>query len=202
MSGLTDRTYAALKPQERLRAALSAAARHDDLELDRLIDTCQQKTYRMVDDEFMRPLRRFPLMAERHHAKLTTMALAAVFAMHLADMVANRSLNSEDLGGNEEPETNPALSSDGEVKAADAAVHRLLAALRGAMEAWEAFCGEVGLSAQESPAFQPIQESDGVLGAVLSVFDGMDAEPDDAYALKYLGVLRTEWSRHCRQVGD
>src|SRR5687768_339161 len=75
---LTDRTYMELRPNERLRAALAATARRDMPELDRLITTCERKTYRMEDQDFMHPLRGFVRMAERHKAELTWLLLGAV----------------------------------------------------------------------------------------------------------------------------
>jgi hypothetical protein len=49
---VSDNLYARLTPLERLRAVTSALARHDFAERDRLVDTCERKTYSAVDYEF------------------------------------------------------------------------------------------------------------------------------------------------------
>jgi hypothetical protein len=51
-NGLSHR-YHLLEPHERFRAALEAAARGDDRERQRLVDTCPQRTYRMTDADYL-----------------------------------------------------------------------------------------------------------------------------------------------------
>lgn len=51
-NGLAHR-YHLLKPHERFRAALEAAARGDDRERERLVATCPRKDYRMPDADYL-----------------------------------------------------------------------------------------------------------------------------------------------------
>jgi ferredoxin-like protein FixX len=51
-NGLVHR-YDRLEPHERFQAALEAAAREDDDERQRLVDTCPRKHYRMVDGDYL-----------------------------------------------------------------------------------------------------------------------------------------------------
>lgn len=170
MSDLSDRAYLALKPAERVRAVLSAAARHDSYELDRLYATCEKKTYRMEDYEVTAPLRKFVQMGLEHNALVNRTALAATTA--LAGGLAH---DPDD----ERQERLFAILDSGR------------AALKGIIEAWDAFCREVGLSDEEAASYRP--GNDEPIATALSLLDLDAIEADDAAGLKYLAKLRDEW---------
>ena len=168
---LTDRAYLTLRPDERLQAALSATARHDMPELDRLITTCERKSYRMEDQDFMHPLRGFLRMAERHRAHLLYSLLGGMTVAGLIEAV------EEDT-----PETSERLD-------------KLAGAIKGRLEAWDAFCRDVGLSVDEIARLDAEIRGDDIIAFALDVLCPGDTPTNDAMGLKYLGELRAEWER-------
>ena len=64
MDGLS-RNYEALFPHERFVLTIEAMARGDEVECDRLEDTCPQFTYRAEDAEFRDRMRRVHGIASR-----------------------------------------------------------------------------------------------------------------------------------------
>jgi hypothetical protein len=165
---LTDRAYTALHPGERLQAALSATARRDLPELDKLIATCERKSYRMEDQDFMYPLRGFVKMAQEHRAELTWLLLGA--------MTVAAAYSEQD-----EEEAPP--------------LDRLLGAIKGRLEAWDAFCRDLGLTDEEAERINAEISGDMVISLALDGLGIAEAEAEDMAALNYLAKLRAEWER-------
>jgi hypothetical protein len=78
MLKLTDRAYERLTPLERLRAIVSAKARDDKTERDRLIDTCERKAYRMLDWDVRGRADHLHLMALAHYGDAHKLAFGAM----------------------------------------------------------------------------------------------------------------------------
>lgn len=179
MSDLTDRAYLQLTPRERFRAALSASARHDTYELDRLFATCEKKLYRMDDDDFTRPLRKFGLMANAQKAWL----MRALVGILLTNLLA---AYAEEDGA--------------EANSIYAGIDRARAGIKAAMEAWDSFCLETGLSDEELESFRGIAE-DEMLSFALSLIELDEVEADDAARLKHLSRMRAQWGRLASGTG-
>jgi hypothetical protein len=75
---LTDRVYERLTPLERLRAIISAKARGDKTERDRLIDTCERKAYRTLDWDLRGRADHLHLMALAHYGDVHKLAFGAM----------------------------------------------------------------------------------------------------------------------------
>jgi hypothetical protein len=75
---LTDRVYERLPPLERLRAIVSAKARGDKTERDRLVDTCERKAYRMLDWDVRGRADHLHLLALAHYGDVHKLAFGAM----------------------------------------------------------------------------------------------------------------------------
>jgi len=75
---LTDRVYERLAPLERLRAIVSAKARSDKTERDRLVDTCERKAYRMLDWDVRGRADNLHLLALAHYGDVYKLAFGAM----------------------------------------------------------------------------------------------------------------------------
>jgi hypothetical protein len=71
---LPDRLYEALSPLERLRAAISAKARGDVYEREKLLDTCEEKLYKATDWQFTGRGELLHLIALAHTADVLKLA--------------------------------------------------------------------------------------------------------------------------------
>ncbi|MDP3850378.1 MAG: hypothetical protein Q8Q59_07740 [Luteolibacter sp.] len=77
--------YAALSPDERIRAAVAAIARDDDAELKTLAETCPRKTYRMIDAAFGEGMERLKMLTLAVESDLQGVALDFYIAAHGTD---------------------------------------------------------------------------------------------------------------------
>lgn len=175
-ASLSDKVYIALNAEERFRAALSAAARRDMVELDRLIETCPNKTYRMRDADFISPLRGFAHIANDQKAYLTHLCLTASVALMLA-------LKHEYA---DEPDQ----SSD--YLRATALVEMTRSAIAGARLAWSDFCAERGVPEEEMQVFSGVGEDD-VLSFVFDILEDTPIVPDETMRQRRLSQLRASW---------
>lgn len=76
-----DKLYSKLTPDERFRAFIEAAARHDADELDRLNDTCPMKTYQIEDPAYFIPKTNALLLTLTSHLDASRHSELAAFAM-------------------------------------------------------------------------------------------------------------------------
>src|SRR5262245_34582465 len=87
---LADRTYLGLRPDERLRATVSAIARRDEAEQDRLIATCPEKHYTMRDARYSEPLKALITFATMHHLLMARHAIGVLCAEYLGHMAESK----------------------------------------------------------------------------------------------------------------
>lgn len=76
-----DKLYSKLTPDERFRAFIEAAARHDADELDRLNDTCPMKIYQIEDPAYFIPKTNALLLTLTAHLDASRHSELAAFAM-------------------------------------------------------------------------------------------------------------------------
>lgn len=171
MTDLPDRAYVSMRPRERFHVAVSAVARGDMVELDRLIDTCPQEHYKMTDDKFMRPLRAFGRMAQDNQADITSMVLAG--------MTVGALLGHVESEGDEES-----------AEAVGGSLDRGRKLIRSTLDAWDKFCEEIGIAPEDRPAFAAHDE---LLSFPLSILEIESSETDPAMVEKRLAKLRERW---------
>jgi hypothetical protein len=187
---LSDRSYMQLNGDERFRALISAAARCDGNEMDRLVDTCPEKHYRMLDADFKAPLDKFMLLAASHNAVILRMVVGFLLAVSLR----HSSIESDAQD-----------SSGGIDRLEDASMGAMLAKMR----AWDAFCRDIGIDTAEAAAafgFRDDTAEAFALSAMMAVADEWqsETEPQETFArieAAYLEELRETWARANRIRG-
>jgi hypothetical protein len=75
--------YVSLTPHQRVIATIEAEARGDDAEVQRLIDGCPKKTYRMGDASYVDTIRSLTHVQLRTECMLLTMALAVAAGLYM-----------------------------------------------------------------------------------------------------------------------
>jgi hypothetical protein len=78
---LPDKVYERLTPLERLRAIISAKARGDSAERERLVGTCERKTYNMLEAGLTRRADCLHMVALAHAADVNRNALMGMTAL-------------------------------------------------------------------------------------------------------------------------
>lgn len=176
---VTDKVYRSLKPMERLRACVSALARGDREEADRLVDTCQEKLYRMPDMDFGYPLRTLGHLVTSHERALYRASLGVVLGSLMAKL--------QDEEGKGEESASRLTEASGQI-------------LLAQRVAWSRFCDEIGIPEKElEECF--FHHDDDPLGMVLRAADELasngaldDGELDiEQVEQSYLARLREGW---------
>ena len=126
-----DRLYDRLTPQERLRAFVSAAARKDMEEIDRLNNSCPRKTYTCEDGAYWKA--KLDLFVLTMANRIDTADVESILLVCVALIVASE--------GSEPHET--VYESASEI------FDKTLALYVAKLEAWARFCAELGLDPEE-----------------------------------------------------
>jgi hypothetical protein len=169
--------YDRLTPDERFRAFVSALARRDLQEVDRLNDTCPRKTYVTDDMAYWRAKTDLHDVAVAH--KIEVGELEKVLLMAVITILV--------LEGSEEHET--------ELEAWEEIFCKALKARMGLLEAWGAFYSELGLDPTEVTQAFSLQSNpliEFVLDALLNTVV-LPPEVDKAHVERVLGHLRSFW---------
>lgn len=179
---LADTVYRELQPQERLRATISALARGDEEEQDRLIRTCERKLYKMPDAEFSSPLKGVSAMAAMHY--LLVMRLLVNF------LLADKLIAATERAAETDPSKLECRGYEVAMQLWDVSV----ACFKGRQEAWQEFCRRTKLEPSELSAVLQIGlEDDRTLElterAILADETPTDVEVRD----HYLDTLLTAW---------
>ena len=169
--------YDRLTPDERFRAFVSALARKDKQEVDRLNDTCPRKTYVADDMAYWRAKTDLHDVAMAH--KIEVGELEKLLLMAVITILV--------LEGSEERET--------ELERWEETFCKALQARMALLEAWGMFCSELGLDAVEvAQAFslEPNPLVQFVLDALLDTV-ALRPDVDEAHVGRVLVQLRSFW---------
>lgn len=173
MKNLDDGIYGKLTPAERVALVVEAIARKDLSEADRLIDTCEIKTYTMRDAAYSERLRAIHtaalhalLMLEHQHAATLAMLGPLLF---YADK-------------------NDRKSKEGFADAAEK-LRVLDSHTRGVWFAWEEFCADAGVDPVKTleVAWGPVP--DYYRHGSAKVLIGMECEPAEPEPEEYKRAL-------------
>lgn len=85
MTAIPDSVYTTLTPAERIRAAISASARQDTAELDRLRTTCRMRQFKITDPDYSEPLVRLSGLLMAHECEQRGLALSFLSASRVGD---------------------------------------------------------------------------------------------------------------------
>jgi hypothetical protein len=169
--------YDQLNAKERFGVAVQALARGDMNELDRLIDTCPQKTYRTGDLAFFTRLRELLTIALMARVEILTTSNKALGMLSV--LLAFES-------GEEGEEAKWAA-------VAEESYLRLSAMTKGKRVAWTDFCKGLGLNDDEVMRAFHFQKDDELLG---ELWQGLaaDVEADDEARRNLLANLQDAWA--------
>jgi len=81
--------YQTLSPAERIRATISAIARDDDHEIEKLAETCPRKTYTQPDAAFLDALQKLQTLSLAVEGDLRANALDWLMSMRLEEYTAS-----------------------------------------------------------------------------------------------------------------
>jgi hypothetical protein len=172
--------YGQLNAKERFGVAVQALARGDMNELDRLIDTCPQKTYRMGDLAFFTRLRELLTIALMARVEILSTSYKALGMLSVL-----LALESGEEGEEGEEAKGAAVAEESYL--------RLSAMTKGKRAAWTDFCNGLGLDGDEVMRAFHFQKDDELL---TELWDGLsaDVEADDEARQNLLANLQDAWA--------
>jgi hypothetical protein len=139
---VADRLYERLTPLERLRAIISAKARGDSAERERLVGTCERKTYNMLDAGLIRRADCLHLVALAHAADVNRTALMGMTALTCVLAIEDKLSDDAELSEEQEQDWRN-YEKTGE------ACQTFAARVEGWERAFDRFCEALGFDACE-----------------------------------------------------
>ncbi len=149
------RLYDRLDNDERVRLFFEAAARQDIEELDRLNDTCPQKTYRGEDWNYTRKKQRIydaALIYKIGNDRAVIGALLALVGFLIYD-------------------------NDDDVESCAEVFHRAIGVYKGRQLAWQQFCDRLDISGETLTKVLELEDTYAI-EFLISLDLGLEAEPD------------------------
>jgi hypothetical protein len=198
---LPDRLYERLSPLERLRALISAKARGDTAERERLVDTCERKTYRMLELGLTGRADSLHLLALAHAADVYRNALMGMTALTCVLVLEDNLSDDAELTERQEQDWQ-------NYEKACEAWQRFTARVDGWERAFDRFCQALGFDPGE------VRSSHGVTRVQLFTEDSSNSfdlpiliavnEPDptliEAAAEERLELYRKIWLQEYQDI--
>ena len=175
-----NKLYETLTNEERIKLFIQALARNDDEELDRLDNSCPQRTYRMTDYEF----------------KSKKINALIISAFHMLDSYQSLTLAMASLisllafEGNEDKksEQNYEISKD--------CFNTSMALFKGREEGWKMFCDSIGIDPKQTrEAFKMVipWDENGAFYFLESL--SFDIKPNSKVTESTVSQLKAIWER-------
>lgn len=180
MSRNSDLLYGQFTAPERFRLVVAALARKDLNEVDRLIDSCPRKTYRMPDAAFTEATRGIHILALEFHCRLVRNQGAGLLVLALLIK----------------------LRYEGDDAAFDGLTDKLLAldvTTVSIWTAWTQFCARIGVDPDDALLLTektPLSFKSGVVAEFLDKEIAREhVAPDPVQVQHYLDMLNDYWVR-------